>query len=581
MILAHLPWIMTLMAVMAQRRAFRTRCLCCAAIALLTASQLLLGHPQTTWFCLFTEVLFAVFLLIHDRPDPAFWLWLFMAYALALFLGAVQLLPTYDFLLNSTRASADLRFKTSSSMSISGVVGIAVPQSIIYFGAIPLALVPWWITAHRVRLAAKTDSTARWTAARRLSLFAAILGGLSMWLAFGSNGKLYYLQTLVPLIGSFRAPNRYFILTQFAATMIAAVAFARLVVFLRRGEKLPWKHLAIPWLGVGASAAIAVWFAYFCSSQDLPRLDAGFYGAPLMLAAAVVALTAASRGRRFGLFLLVAVGVMDVGFCGLGYPQFTKACWHKTPTLAKYVAAHSCPPQTTAGRLYDTAIYKNQCWLQGHRLINGYAGMYPIQRLDYEHINTLRAAEVAWFRDYIFGAGIAPRRPNGLGPPQYVGWCAVPDPLPRARLVGRVVASDDPREDIKRIDVDTTALVARDIQLPPSQPGTAKLTVDRPGRIAVETAAPDRQLLTVSESFHPGWRAYLDDRPARIEQVNGDFIGCIVPEGAHCVRFEFAPRSVFVGKIISLAGVALTCLVVGAAFCRGQPPSSRQWNKPW
>jgi polyisoprenyl-phosphate glycosyltransferase len=135
-------------------------------------------------------------------------------------------------------------------------------------------------------------------------------------------------------------------------------------------------------------------------------------------------------------------------------------------------------------------------------------------------------------------------------------------------LVDRVVVGDDPRDNIKQIDVDTTALVSHPIDLPRSSPGTAKLILDRPGRINVETIAPQRQLLVISESYHAGWRAYLDDCPIDVEAVNGDFMGCVVPAGNHCVRLEFAPRCLAAGKAISLAGLVLTGLLIGLALRR-------------
>ena len=135
-----------------------------------------------------------------------------------------------------------------------------------------------------------------------------------------------------------------------------------------------------------------------------------------------------------------------------------------------------------------------------------------------------------------------------------------------ARLISRVAVSDDPREDIKRTDIDSTALVAHSLAIRPSSPGTVALISDRPGRIELRTAAPAGQLLALTETYDPGWRGYVDDRPASVEQVNGDFLGCVVPEGSHQVRFEFAPRCMLVGKVVSLASVVFTGLLVGIAL---------------
>jgi uncharacterized membrane protein YfhO len=61
---------------------------------------------------------------------------------------------------------------------------------------------------------------------------------------------------------------------------------------------------------------------------------------------------------------------------------------------------------------------------------------------------------------------------------------------------------------------------------------------------------------------------FLDGNPATVEQVNGDFLGCIVPAGARDVRFLFDPLSLRIGKAISLAGLGACVLLLVAAFAQ-------------
>ncbi|MCE5304068.1 MAG: YfhO family protein, partial [Planctomycetaceae bacterium] len=481
----------------------------------------------------------------------------------------------------------DLTFKTSYSMPPHAVLGAIAPYLFwnrmptwlgCYFGSVPLMLTLWWITAHRVRSRRPCDSdettdedeeesSAGWRKARQLSLFAAVLAALALWLAFGSYGKLYYLQTLMPLIGGFRAPARYINLTQLGLALVAAVAFGRLVFLVRQGQAIPRRHLVLPWLGVAASIVLAGWFTVETGGQFAHRFQAEFFSGPLILGAAAVSLSLASRGRRLGLYLLVFVAAADSVLFGLAEPVWPKACWWKTPTYQQYASASFATLDPNAGRLYDNAFDMNRLSLSGYRLMSGYAALMPARQLDYEHVNSLRVAEVAWYRHFV-NLKTPMKCPPGLAAPIKGGWCKVPNPLPRARLLADVSVSQNPREDIKHVDIDATALVTHAIALPPSKPGTAALTSDRPGRIAVETIAPTRQLLTVSESYYPGWKVFVDDRPAPIERVNGDFMGCVVPEGRHCVRFEFAPLCLRVGKTISLASLALTVLLTGVVLMR-------------
>ena len=112
--------------------------------------------------------------------------------------------------------------------------------------------------------------------------------------------------------------------------------------------------------------------------------------------------------------------------------------------------------------------------------------------------------------------------------------------------------------------------------LPPSAPGTADLIEDRPGKITIAVAAPQRQLLVVSESYHDGWQARVDSQPARLERVNGDFLGCVVERGKHQVELVFSPALVRTGRIVSLASfVATMILALGAGVVRLQRQQTR------
>ena len=87
-------------------------------------------------------------------------------------------------------------------------------------------------------------------------------------------------------------------------------------------------------------------------------------------------------------------------------------------------------------------------------------------------------------------------------------------------------------------------------------------------------------LLVTSDSFYPGWRAFVNGRPAPIYRVDGGLRGVPVPSGNSVVRFEYSPLSFKLGlglTIIALSGTA----AVGLLACagrelhedRGQPPT--------
>jgi O-antigen/teichoic acid export membrane protein len=81
------------------------------------------------------------------------------------------------------------------------------------------------------------------------------------------------------------------------------------------------------------------------------------------------------------------------------------------------------------------------------------------------------------------------------------------------------------------------------------------------------TASSDHAAwLVLTDSYFPGWRAYLrpagagDDaeQPLTISRVNGNFRGVQLPAGSWSVRFKYSPDSVKLGGIVSfIAGITL------------------------
>ncbi len=68
--------------------------------------------------------------------------------------------------------------------------------------------------------------------------------------------------------------------------------------------------------------------------------------------------------------------------------------------------------------------------------------------------------------------------------------------------------------------------------------------------------APDA-IVVVTETFYPGWRAYVDDTQRAIETIAGTFCGVPLRAGDEEVRLVFLPESLQVGVFVTLLGMAL------------------------
>jgi hypothetical protein len=133
------------------------------------------------------------------------------------------------------------------------------------------------------------------------------------------------------------------------------------------------------------------------------------------------------------------------------------------------------------------------------------------------------------------------------------------DPLPLVRLVPQVVVSEDPGRDLASIDLETTAIVREPVAVSTGsgQPGSVEVQSRTHSELRVTTHADSPQWLVVATQYHPGWRAYVDEVPAHLVPVNGDFLGCAVAAGDHSVHLKWEPASHVAGWWVSVLGLAL------------------------
>ena len=69
--------------------------------------------------------------------------------------------------------------------------------------------------------------------------------------------------------------------------------------------------------------------------------------------------------------------------------------------------------------------------------------------------------------------------------------------------------------------------------------------------LAVTMTAPG--ILVLTDMYYPGWTARVDDNsPTPALCVNHILRGVVVPEGAHTVRFDYRPTSLYWGAAVSL-----------------------------
>ena len=87
-----------------------------------------------------------------------------------------------------------------------------------------------------------------------------------------------------------------------------------------------------------------------------------------------------------------------------------------------------------------------------------------------------------------------------------------------------------------------------------SRSSRAEVVRALPGWIDVRAEGPG--LLVVTDGWDGGWRAGLDDAPARVLRVNHGEMGVVLPAGLHRVTFAYRPPGLTAGIVLAVAGLA-------------------------
>ena len=511
---AHIPWLLAMIdIVMVDAKRWKVA-LAQAFLALLTGSQILLGCPQYVWFSLLAETGFTLFLVMTRRYLPRDGCEtmptcrvcigcrrnsssrVIVAKGIGLLVGAVQLLPTLEALFQSTRNGGDvpegatlhpinLIQLVAPYLPVDRVFGGNAHELSLYVGAVPLMLA-LWVLVRRSDLGGM----------KRLAQATAAFAAAALLLALGSQGQFARLQNSIPWAAWFQFSCRYTVLFQFAVAVLAAIGFVLVEREAREKQKIQ-RHL--PLLD-GQEPGCRPVAAVRDPGRDRPdqpgrgrgRVDLAI-GPPGGLAAAGPRGTLAHgrrraagdrrrarrprragrpdplHGRRPGLLRTEL-------HPGRAQPGST-ACWPR-PWRRRARARPAAPDAQRVfappayGR-HESAAIGNQMTLAGWSRTDGYAALEPSKSLDYFQLPALRVASTRWVHRSPSTSAI-----EGLAPYDE-NWMQVPDPLPLVRLVTHVVPSDNPAEDLAKIDIRREALCEYALALPPGKPGTATLTQHR------------------------------------------------------------------------------------------------------
>lgn len=582
-VISHIPWLLLYIDLLAGAPGPRVAAATRAAIALLTASQLLLGYPQWVWISLMAEGLYLMLCAASGGRPARLLAGYFTAKTFGLLLGAIQLVPTIDALLNSKRTASDPQsflalyslhplnfllmvcpYAVTSGFGPSVISeqvfsvycwpevmenpGLNIQELSLYTGLTPVLLLAGGL------LAPFSLHSRPWGSYARVVVFGSLLAVVGALLALGRFSPLFRLSIHVPVINVFRCPARYAMIMSLGLTVLASFGLERLLRS-RQSWRGVVRHVVVPVALILTLNLFALALRVGLIRDSHGVLDSNLPAWPLFALNPILAVTLlglfvlALRGVRWALPLLALAHVADVSLYDL------PLLWRHEPytrTLAGLCDPDGVPADWYRGRiLVEDSRERNPHIMHGVQVANAYLGLSPRSELDYCRPETLRVAGVGLV---LSSWVISEARP-------------IPNPLPEVRLVPRVRQSQDPGRDLATIDAETTALVDVPLAIadrPDVTPGVAHVVARRNAEYRIQTRADSVQLLVVSTRYHSGWKAEVDGAPAGVVRAYGDFLGCAVQAGEHEVHLIWKPASQRIGQAGSSLGMAL--LTVSLVF---------------
>ncbi|MCE5270167.1 YfhO family protein [bacterium] len=452
-------------------------------------------------------------------------------------------------------------------------------ETCLFVGVLPLSLALWALGAFR------RD--------RRVQ-FAALLTGLSLWLALGRFGGLYWLCfKFAPGFGRFRIPGRFAALASFGLALLAALGWEAL---RRKRSEAGGKVVRGPLLVAAALGVVVVLMLCLLYAGALNGLFEGALTRPEVKSLASTALlhSVATIACTLILLGLAAGGPLKFDLRWMGYAAVLFTFFELLTFGRPFLDGKTDPGQFYADspaavqlkKELQTELFRinarslenpgvmvlrrNQGCLDRLFLLEGYNPLQLKRRLgevgldrQFDLLNVKYRIVIDYQQQR---AGLVPN----------------PTCMPRAFLLSRWrVLQEDP---VILATLNDSTFDYRGEAVLEKAPGIdsskdqghieTKAEVKRysQNEITVETDSPAPGILVLSEWDYPAWKAWVDGSPQEILRADYALRAVALPAGRHSVRFAYESDSVRRGVLLSL-GAALAL----AAFSL----LSARWWRRW
>jgi hypothetical protein len=565
------------------------------------ALTLLGGMPEVFFF---EQVLFVALILEHRRrggPSLAHAAGAAVAAnALGIALGAAQLLPTAEYLLNSSRVDGlNLDSVMRLSLRPLGVFAFLLPRHYVDVGGAfhetaglwegDFSDAPWALSLYigpllAVAAAARLERVRVW-------LWSALgVGFLALACGDALPGYRWTIAHL-PLLRAARHPEKFLLVVHGLLAVVAALGLDAARRDPARFRRIIAAALVLA-AACGAAAGIVSLRPSF--ARDLLRTDLGL-AAGLALLIAGLALLGRRRpaAATVALLLLAAIDLYRVN--GQLLPTVAWDDLRRVPPSVQVMTRGDDPLRVYSdgvGRP-PVAPFPDSFLQEQNLLLMEVANFFAIANLnapasinlrDHERLAELTeavppervASLFAAFNTAYVTSDKDLRRYPGLEPiltPQspidaYV--YRVAGVSPRAYVPAEVEPVGHAEDAITYLRTAAApaarvAVGAGDVPLggiPERMRGTVKLTGYRAEEVELDATMDTAGLVVLTDTFYPGWQADVDGAPTPIVRANYFARGVFVDRGTHHIVFRYRPNSHRAGVAVSLMALLVVLGVV-------------------
>lgn len=577
-----------------------------ASIGFILALTILAGYIQTSIYAIgfaFVYALFVIFVLNKEKRVKNL-LISGIAFTLGLLLSFVQLLPTFELFMRSTRSPYSKEALMALLIPFYHLVTIIIPD---FFGN--PATRNYWLNGTYIERVSYVGILPLFFAVfsffkkpSKLVMFYALCALAVFLMVFDTYITRFLYSIYIPPIISTGVPSRMMYLFCFPVSILAAFG-------IHEFEKNANKKKILILSGIFLITIIAIWGFVLLAPKYLGGQDFIKYlsiskrnliiptGILLLGLASIITSTYMGRLKKTLLIFIILITILDLFYFFQKITPFVPVgtVYPKTEVMEQLKNIQGIDRSWGYGsgvvqtnlqeheKIYGTDIYDAlHLNTYGALITSGKNGKieYPLPRSEAtipggygsEDLKSnpfrKRLLDLLGVKYILNKTDIEDKNPNtGTFPEKdyllvWAGgkWQIYQNKgaLPRIYFVSKYMIEGNQDKAISLLmdsnfDLRDTVVLSENlkVQLQKDPTATIKLISYTPNEVDVVTNSRSQMLLVLSDNYYPGWEVVIDKSEGKILKTNVSLRSVVVPAGKHTVKFRYQPQSFYYGFIIS------------------------------